>query len=317
MAEHDRQPIRQRPTERLIRWGRPERASQLELINRATTSSSSRSPSASTTSASSTHTPARSSPPGQRNDEGYRACVVSFPRITCTEPRMHLLMSSLIVATSLVILGTTGCSVDSSPPRSSAMQSDMDRLQREIDDLRRIATQVKALRTEVDELNSKAIGPVNLALGALDSRLTKLEDSHSLIASKIVLNFASKSFTRLATPSGVLFVSVQDAQPYLDGYKVFLDIGNPSNASLVGGNLEISWGPKPRKPIGSEDTKQNIRADWFLDRMVKTVELAQPIRSGSWNKVELILTPAKAADLELVEMSATFTSIGLATAQRQ
>jgi hypothetical protein len=52
-----------------------------------------------------------------------------------------------------------------------------------------------------------------------------------------------KGYGKLETDLGTLFVSTESVDPYLDGYKIHLNIGNPSYATFSDFKLIASWGP--------------------------------------------------------------------------
>ena len=57
-----------------------------------------------------------------------------------------------------------------------------------------------------------------------------------------MLNLAERSYQRLDTDNGLFLISVQEATPYLNGYKVRLHIGNPSYATYSGFTAKAKWG---------------------------------------------------------------------------
>jgi outer membrane murein-binding lipoprotein Lpp len=135
---------------------------------------------------------------------------------------------------------------------------------------------------------------------------------------------------------GTFFIAFEDAQPYLDGYKVRLKIGNPSTATYEGFQLHLTWGraevPEPIAiaahsaiwAIREEDAQRTLsqlsitlpptnashvewtdfyrkchkaREAWQKSLRSKTVDLDDELKAGAWNIVEVVLSPAKSDEL--------------------
>jgi hypothetical protein len=97
--------------------------------------------------------------------------------------------------------------------------------------------EIADLRSQVADLNKK--------LETLESRLNffwmLLKDKQDRTDS-ITLNMSDRTFQRVDTDSGFLLVSVREAIPYLNGYKIVLNIGNPLSASYSGFKAKVRWG---------------------------------------------------------------------------
>lgn len=113
----------------------------------------------------------------------------------------------------------------------------------------------------------------------------------------------SKGYGKIETGLGTLFVSTQSAEPYLDGYKVHLSIGNPYFVTYSDFKLIASWGPPLTN--GAEFTK------WSAAQKNKTNEVTTPLYPGAWNAVELILAPATADELRNAQVAIELDKINL------
>jgi len=104
------------------------------------------------------------------------------------------------------------------------------------------------------------------------------------------LDCASHRFNeiRLTGSSLVLFISCEDVQPYLEGHRVKLRIGNPYSFDLEGlkGNL---WYGATSLEAFQKGSKVEV---------VST----QKLRSGSWLSLEVVINPSKPSQLR--ELSA-------------
>jgi hypothetical protein len=77
---------------------------------------------------------------------------------------------------------------------------------------------------------------------------------------------------------------VQDASPYLDGYRVTLHIGNPSFASYDGFELTVKWNSK--YDWSNFDT--STFDTWQKSERNKELSFTNSLVLGKWNAVELI-----------------------------
>lgn len=99
--------------------------------------------------------------------------------------------------------------------------------------------------------------------------------------SYVTINPEQKDYALLQTGHGVLFVKTESAESYLDGYKIHLQIGNPSAATYLGFKLEIAWG-EMKTPADYQDRTNN-----FTDTL----------KAGFWTPIEVVITPATPASL--------------------
>jgi hypothetical protein len=86
-----------------------------------------------------------------------------------------------------------------------------------------------------------------------------------------------KGFSLLKTPFGTLLVSTVSVDPYLDGYKVHLNIGNPMSANFTGFLLICS----------SYQTSNT-----FATFQTFTNTLTDHLPSGYWTPIDFVLAPS-------------------------
>jgi hypothetical protein len=84
----------------------------------------------------------------------------------------------------------------------------------------------------------------------------------------------------------------EKVEPYLDGYKVTLQFGNVTEATLSGATVKIGWGPN-----GFGQTKEFQVPTSFLP--------------GRYTRYEFALTPAKPADVKSIHVGISFTQLAL------
>lgn len=151
-----------------------------------------------------------------------------------------------------------------------------------------------------DSLETKVAGLEREAI-SLEQRLIRLEMARSQY-DEVTIDPSTKSFQRLDSTVGVLLVSCQDVQPYANGFKVHLSIGNVTMATLHGFKLKVSWGP------AYTDTTVT---DWTTARHSGEFDFTDDLLPGKWNKVAFALTPAQPRDLDYVSVGMESNTVSL------
>jgi hypothetical protein len=96
-------------------------------------------------------------------------------------------------------------------------------------------------------------------------------------------------------------------QPYLDGQKLQLRIGNPNLATYSGFKLKAKWGP--RYPTATDTPARWDQ--WKRSVREKEIESTADLKPGVWNTVEIVLAPAKPDELGYIELSMTTNKVML------
>lgn len=102
------------------------------------------------------------------------------------------------------------------------------------------------------------------------------------------------AFQRLDTDTGALFATLGVVEPYLDGYKVNLFIGNPSTARISTYTLSVKWAPR-RKPEDSYDK-------WLKGRKEKVFEESEELRPGKWTALAIILPATSSSEFGYLQI---------------
>ena len=113
----------------------------------------------------------------------------------------------------------------------------------------------------------------------------------SMAASMAELDPTQKSFSVVMTNNGHLLMSCEDIQPYGDGQKLTLRIGNPYDMTYSGFSLTCRYGTRPPEvPAASDSTSAML--DWLIAhrKWRETLkeakkEFGDKLYPGSWNKV--------------------------------
>ena len=117
------------------------------------------------------------------------------------------------------------------------------------------------------------------------SQLERNSDGFSRRLNNLELDDDSASITTepqgsqtLKTPVGNLLFSTKKVEPYLDGYKITAQIGNPTTADIANFDLILT-------------TYKNITNNFETLHSV-TNNIVTELKSGSWNYVDFVMAPA-------------------------
>ena len=117
----------------------------------------------------------------------------------------------------------------------------------------------------------------------------------------------SKGYQRIDTTLVPLFIAVRNLTPYLDGYKMTIEIANPYNMTFDGFQVSCNWGTSFKYSKGAVTNYAEVAASQKKLDERQTAVLA----SGWWNPVELTITPATAEEIKNVWISIKPDAINL------
>ena len=122
-------------------------------------------------------------------------------------------------------------------------------------------------------------------------RIWNLEIKAPPIAESAIFD-ATKSEGYICVNSnvGIFLITLNAVEPYLDGYKVKINLGNPSYITYDGAKLNVIWGKHFR---------------------IKEINLVKELKAGYWNPVEFIISPAKTEDTKYIEISISVSQLSL------
>ena len=165
----------------------------------------------------------------------------------------------------------------------------------------------------------KELASLKGQLSAQAKQITELEDSLKSVWQQIFeldkLKRESAEFDpaspnayeRVETSVGSVLVSMGKAEPYLDGYSVELEVGNPMVATFKGFKLSATWGPRLKKG-------ENY-FDWFKKRKTKDFSFTEDLISGKWNATHVIIPDTKPEDFGFFEVSVSVNTVSLGTSR--
>ena len=122
---------------------------------------------------------------------------------------------------------------------------------------------------------------------------------------------------------GLFPVSIENIEPYLNGYKIKLNIANLTSCEISNPEISIRYGrktikfPEYRNDL-SPSENQNILNKYKEDsEKIKnetktlTIESTTALKSGNWNSVEIIIPSAKTENIELIQVYINAKTISL------
>lgn len=116
------------------------------------------------------------------------------------------------------------------------------------------------------------------------------------------------SYQLIDSSIGLLLISLDNAEPYLDGYNAQLEIGNITGASLQGFKLSAKWA----KRYKAED---NNYIEWLNKRKSKDYSFTGALLSGRWNIFHIILPDTKPSEFGYLEVSIETNTVSLSKSQ--
>lgn len=139
---------------------------------------------------------------------------------------------------------------------------------------------------------------------ALEYRLNFLRDAEKTIT---IDPAGNPAFQRLRTSYGDFFVTLEGVEPYLDGIRVRLKVGNPTSADFNGFDLQVTWGE--RQPDLSGDNAVPKWKRWRGEMRTKDCPFTNILTSGTWNKVSFILPATEPEQFGHLELSMSIRAI--------
>lgn len=177
-------------------------------------------------------------------------------------------------------------------------------------------------------------------LAALEKQIGSLAEGHNAVQKDISalrtqvsakstreevaeLDPSIKEYAIARNEYGLFPILVENAEPFLDGHKVTLRIGNLTGATMTGVELRIAYGPRrpalPNIPMGTVAAKASEAwVDYFgkLEEAKKkmrtiTVQAGKVLAPSSWTLVAVTLSPSKPEDLGRLEVGVENSGVSL------
>jgi hypothetical protein len=136
-------------------------------------------------------------------------------------------------------------------------------------------------------------------LDRIEKRLSDLEvediATRMKLRSMALLQPASKGFQAISTEAGSIAVSLQNVQPYGNGSRVELDVGNLTSATINDITADVSWGTVTDKGFADKELGKREKAN-----------LEGGFPAGNWRRYILdipAVAPAKLGYIEIENVS--------------
>ena len=189
--------------------------------------------------------------------------------------------------------------------------ANIQKLQEDVNTLNKKVYDLEIKLSEIQQGDKSKQLHVEQELSRLDSSLNSLATDYAVIDSNInkyrtcIFHRNSKSFQRVDTDVGQLFISLTGISEQQDNYTLHLSIGNPFLFEIPGFILNLKWG-KPFNPSGSV-----THDDWIKSLPSKDEHFTEHLKSGRWNKIDIPLGPVKTEELEYITIGMAVDNIML------
>lgn len=114
-------------------------------------------------------------------------------------------------------------------------------------------------------------------------------------------------YERLDIKNGFLLVSLRSVEPYLNGIKAVVDVGNPLTASFNGFKISTKWG----KPFDYKNWTPERYSEWQATLQSRDQSFTETLNAGSWTPVQLLLPNTPPAQFGYLEVSFETNNISL------
>jgi hypothetical protein len=187
-------------------------------------------------------------------------------------------------------------------------------------EIERLSAENKKLQDEISASKSK-IGLIEIINKIQTDRARefykRLNSLESRVRDSATIDFVSKGYSRVDTESGFLLLVFHDVQPFADGAKVILEIGNPLAVNFRGLRIKAKWGR--REPEYKDDTDSDKwlkdYEDWGKSLHKKEFDLTDVLRSEYWNRISLILPDTKVNDLGYLNLTLETNQVSMRQAK--
>jgi hypothetical protein len=164
--------------------------------------------------------------------------------------------------------------------------------------------------------NTSAPDPLRSDVAALSARLREAENQIATLRADQTLRDSEgsveldpsnpKGYQRLTVDGVTFLVSLQNATPYIDGYRVTVNFGNVTSAAFNGVHVTAKWGPRRDLLDPKFDWTK-----WQNSIREKEFDLTDTLRAGSWNPVSFVVAPAPADSFGYLDLTVTTNNVQL------
>lgn len=149
-------------------------------------------------------------------------------------------------------------------------------------------SRVAALEKKVAELTE-----ANKKIDSLEMQVRDIAVKQWLQSWKEIayLTPGSDGYSTVSFGLGALTMAIDDIQPFANGSKIILKIGNPLAAKINGLKAKVEWGEVDEKGNPKNDAAKS-----------KEVVFSDELRSGAWTRINVVLEGVKAENLGFIRV---------------
>ena len=197
------------------------------------------------------------------------------------------LMYVLIVAIPILLTGQETRVPKPANPPANVAQDAFAAAQKQIAELSR---QVEALNKVAEEYKTRFPWYADLTAERKEARA--LSDLHPR---SVKLDPSKPGFDTITSGEGtIFFISLEQVESFLDGYKIFLNLGNPYAAQFSDTKFTVSW--NKRVPDDIPDY-QKWKAEWKKGMRSEEFSNLTALKAGAWTRIVVVLARTKADEL--------------------
>jgi hypothetical protein len=144
----------------------------------------------------------------------------------------------------------------------------------------------------------------------LEKRLDfQMELINDLLASRhssaLIETSSPNSFSVVDSTVGPILVALKSVEPYLTGYRVTLQLGNPHAVKIIGYTYDVWWSDRTIGDPGADTP------DWYKNRKHRQLRGTVPLEPGSWRTTTIIFPETAAKDLKYIEVSININGVDM------
>ncbi len=168
-----------------------------------------------------------------------------------------------------------------------------------------VPADVAALRKQIADLSKRLDGYEQLLDGVAETSSDSYLKAIDLRHETATLSPTSLSkYSRVDSEQASFLAVLENVEPYLAGFRLTVKIGNLSAADFPGFSLHGTWGPKFDKTKGTTE-------QWVTAQRTNDFSFTNTLRSGAWNRIEIILPNTDSAHFDYITLGITTNTVEL------
>lgn len=164
------------------------------------------------------------------------------------------------------------------------------------------ATLIGCSQPPAQQTSNGNVAPLLARLDALEKKIEQLEAGHAVFRTKIdslrnsaaSINTEEETYSVANSTLGPFLIVCKSVTPYLDGYRILLNVGNTTNVTFRGLKISLDWSE-------AVPPKGDYLAYWKARQ--KDVDVTQTFHPGTYTAVNVTIGPATAGELKALTVS--------------